>query len=324
VRLLKELGYSSVRHYRGGLADWKENALPIERDEPPALLPRPVRRTENSRREWAGALLDAIDRRSTAELFLFWITMVILCGVTYWLVGTSKEHGLASAGVPLDMTWRGLLTAIYFSFVTATSTGYGDVVPLGLIRALAIAEAIAGLLIFGAVVSKFVSRRQDELVSEIHRVTFEDRLDRVQTNLHLVLSELQAISSLCGDGQAPSPRVAVRLESASMVFVGELRAIHDLLYRPQHAPEPEILEAILAGLAASFRELAELLACLPSGYRRAPALDTALGTMARLANEICGECVPRAYAPALTVWMDRVQELARRISRGSSRPEVTP
>ena len=44
------------------------------------------------------------------------------------------------------------MTALYFSFVTATSVGYGDVVPMGVIRIVAIAEAITGLLIFGSFV----------------------------------------------------------------------------------------------------------------------------------------------------------------------------
>jgi hypothetical protein len=38
-----------------------------------------------------------------------------------------------------------------------------------------------------------------------------------------------------------------------MVFVGELHAVHDLLYRPQDTPEEAVLEAILAGLASVFR-----------------------------------------------------------------------
>jgi len=199
-------------------------------------------------------------------------------------------------------------------FVTATSVGYGDVVPVGATRVLAIAEAVTGLLVFGAVVAKFVSRRQDTIVREIHRVTFEERLDRVQTNLHLVLSELQAIATMCDDGTVRPERVSVRLESAAMVFAGELRAIHDLLYRPQRAPAEPVLEAILAALAGAFRELTELLACLPTTFVRSTTLDGSLRVMARLADEICGECVPHAYAPALTMWMDRVQEAARRIA----------
>jgi hypothetical protein len=39
---------------------------------------------------------------------------------------------------------------------------------------LSIFEAVTGLLIFGALVAKFVSRRQDELVRDIYNVTFEN------------------------------------------------------------------------------------------------------------------------------------------------------
>ena len=65
---------------------------------------------------------------------------------------------------------------------------------------LAIIEAVGGLLVFGAIVSKFVSRRQDRLVSEIHRITFEDRLDYVQAALHTVLGDFQLLGDMCTGG----------------------------------------------------------------------------------------------------------------------------
>jgi len=326
VGLLRRLGYSNLRHYRGGIGDWMERGEAVERLAPPlvdvplvpgqdtAARPRERSLDGSQRRQWATAFLDAIDSRPTSQLFLFWLAMVVLCGVAYWLAALLGYHGLVAGRVPIGFTAEGLATAIYFSFVTATSVGYGDVVPVGATRVLAIAEAVTGLLVFGAVVAKFVSRRQDTIVREIHRVTFEERLDRVQTNLHLVLSELQAIATMCDDGTVRPERVSARLESAAMVFAGELRAIHDLLYRPQRAPAEPVLEAILAALAGAFRELTELLACLPTTFVRSTTLDGSLRVMARLADEICGECVPHAYAPALTMWMDRVQEAARRIA----------
>lgn len=321
MSLLRGLGYTHLRHYRGGLADWTESGGPLEgstpsapgQPSPPAAMPRftmPVSR----RHQWGTALLDAIERQSTSRLFLVWLAMIGLCSVAYWLAGWMGHHGLVAGGERVGTGVRGLAAAIYFSFVTATSVGYGDVVPVGLIRILAIAEAVAGLLIFGAVVAKFVSRRQDELVREIHRVTFEERLDRVQTNLHLVLSELQAIATLCDEGTVRFERVGTRLESAALVFAGELRAIHDLLYRPQWAPDEQILGAILASLAAALRELRDLLGCLPSGVARSATLVGTLQTTARLAEEICGECVPQTYAAGLTTLMDRIQELAHSIA----------
>jgi hypothetical protein len=37
--------------------------------------------------------------------------------------------------------------------------------------------------------------------------------------------------------------------------------------------------------------------------------------MSRLAREICGDCVPRQFAPALRSWMDQIQRLARQIEK---------
>ena len=330
------MGYTNVRHYRGGIAEWKEAGLPLEKStaatpaaaftpEPlstPQFGPAPGRRirfaqpTVSRRQQWGNSLLDLIERLSTAQLFFVWLAMVLMCGSVYWLTGFSRAPGLIDRGAPIAGTLGGLLSALYFSFVTTTSVGYGDVLPIGPVRVLSVVEAVIGLLIFGALIAKFVSRRQDELVRDIYRVTFETRLDRVQTNLHLVLSELQSIAATCDDGGGVGQpqRVAARLESAVLVCGAELRAIHSLLYSPQHAPEESALEAILVGLASVLGMLSELLTCLPPGFARSATLQGALKNISSLAEDICAECVPPVYAPALTVWMDRVQQTARMIT----------
>ena len=172
-------------------------------------------------------------------------------------------------------------------------------------------------MLFGCVISKFVSRRQEQLIGEIHRIAFEDRLGRVRTNLLLVRTELQATSRLCEGRDIPPPEALARVEGAAMVFVGELRVVHDLLYRPQETPEEAVLEAILAGLASVFREFNDLLACVPAHPRsaRPPALASSLTTMSRLAREICGDCVPREFAPALRIWMDQIQRMAGEVEQ---------
>jgi hypothetical protein len=326
------MGYTNVRHYRGGIADWKEAGLPVASAPAAAELspplepqsvaqsaPIPARRTKpgqpaiSRRRQWGNTLLDLIESLSATQIFFVWLGMVLVCGGLYWLTGFSSRPGLVDSGRPIAGTLDGLLSALYFSFVTTTSVGYGDVLPLGPVRILSIFEAVTGLLIFGALVAKFVSRRQDELVRDIYHVTFETRLDRVQTNLHLVLSELQSIATLCDEGVTQPQRVGARLESAVLVFGGELRAIHSLLYSPQRAPEEAVLEAILIALASALRTLSDLLTCLPLDLDRSPTLQSALRNICALAEDICAECVPQVYAPGLTIWMDRIQETARRI-----------
>jgi hypothetical protein len=261
--------------------------------------------------------VDALADRPVGALFRLWIEIVIGCAVAYWaLAAASPGFALMSNGAPIASGARGLVAALYFSAVTATSIGYGDIVPSGAARVLAVAEGIAGLILFGCVVSKFVSRRQDQLIGEIHRIAFEDRLGRVRTNLLLVRTELQVTARLCEGQEIPPPEAVARVEGAAMVFVGELRAVHDLLYRPQETPDEAVLEAILAGLTSVFREFNELLSCVEAkGAVRPPALAASVKDASRLAREICGDCVPREFAPALRSWMDQIQRMAAEVEQ---------
>jgi len=261
--------------------------------------------------------VDALAARSVGALLRLWIEIVVACGVAYWALAWVDRTALTTAaGTGTGTNVRGLLSAVYFSAVTATSVGYGDIVPSGLARVVAIAESIAGLILFGCVVSKFVSRRQETLIGEIHHIAFEDRLGRVRTNLLLVRAELQATARLCEGRELPPRDAVARVESAAMVLVGELHSVHDLLYRPQQTVEEALLEAILAGLVSVLREFLDLFACvnIPAADR-SPAMAASLAAMSRLAREICGDCVPREFTPSLRTWMDQIQRMAGELAQ---------
>jgi potassium channel LctB len=307
------MGYTNVRYYVGGMADWVESGGPVARVESPAAAVQPTRNIQPSsprRVSWANCL-DLLANWPLEQLVGFWLGIIIFFGVVYWTAGIGMGWGLQAGDTVVKPDLDGLGTAIYFSFVTALSIGYGDVIPLGPLRVLAVTEGIAGLLIFGCVISKLVSRRQEELVEEIHRTTFEDRLDRVRTNLHLVLSDLEAIDQIKREDSALPGLVLKRLESTERVFTGELKTIHDLLYRTRLLPEEDALESLLANLTLCLTALIDLLNTQP---QRSAGLDADLKTISHLANEICGECVPRTYAPALKHWMDQIQDLAKKIA----------
>jgi potassium channel LctB len=314
VRLLQELGYQRVSHYGGGIAEWQEAGLPMETGAagPGISAPLPTRspsnRTVIARMDRGHSLIDLFERRTTGDLIFLWFGTILGCALLYWIISTTSMGGLREGDRTIDGGARGLLTALYFSFVTATSVGFGDVVPLGTVRLIAILEAVVGLLVFGAVVSKLVSRRQEQIVGEIHRIAFEDRLERVQTDLHLVLMELQAVAQLCRTREADPQQIRSRLDSASGMCLAELRTIHDLLYRPQSLPEEALLEGILATLALVLRELRELLRCVP--FEKSAYLAKNLHGVSRYAQDICSECVPRRYAPDLREWMDEIQHTA--------------
>jgi potassium channel LctB len=304
------LGYAHLRHYVGGMADWLENGGPVEKLDEPVPIRQPVRHTPLAVGRHLSAL-EILANWPLERLIGFWLGMIVVFGLIYWLAGIGMGRGLQAGNITVKPDLHGLGTAIYFSFVTALSIGYGDVTPIGALRILAVIEGIAGLLIFGCVISKLVSRRQEELTEEIHQTTFEDRLDRVRTNLHLVFSDLGSVQQLQAEQGVLTDLVLRRLESTVRVFRGELQAVHDLLYRAHIAPDEEAMESLLANLIICLQGLVEINGSLPNG--KSPALNAGLRSIANLATDICGECVPRVYAPELKESMDQIQELARRI-----------
>ncbi len=341
VGQLLQMGYHKVGHYPGGILEWTEVGCPVETG--PEDAPRRVTASASASASETGgntssqsvasaaarnrgtafvrglrarprSWIERLANVSYGGLIWRWFAMVGGLGLAYWMIPALHWGALRDAGAPVEFTLPGLLTALYFSAVTATSVGFGDVVPIGILRLLAVVEGAAGLLLFGCIISKLVSARQEMLVEETHRTAFEDRLERVRTNLHLVLSELQTIAITNATQGSTSERALARLESVAMMLAGELRTIHDLLYHPQQAPDEYMLEGLLAGLAADLRELADLVAAAPQARERSPLLGTTLLSVRTLAGEVCGECVPRQYAPHLKVWMDRIQEYARTLA----------
>ncbi len=304
------MGYPKLRYYVGGMADWLENGGAVEQVEmpPPAPAGSVASAGPSHRLSW----LEVIAGLSLEKLVGIWLGMIVVFGLIYWLAGIGMGWGLHAGNAAVKPDLDGLGTAIYFSFVTALSIGYGDVTPVGALRFFAVIEGAAGLLIFGCVISKLVSRRQEELTEEIHRTTFEDRLDRVRTNLHLVFSDLGSVQQLQLEQDVLPELVMRRLESTVRVFRGELQAVHDLLYRSQVMPDEENMDSLLANLVICLEGLVDISGSLPAA--RSPALNTGLRSISSLANEICGECVPRVYAPGLKDSMDQIQELSRRIA----------
>lgn len=294
-----------MRDLHGGIAAWEGAGLPVEKDPP-------IVRAEAAPPGRAPAVLGALG--SVRSLLAVWFVINLVCGFAYWGISFLPAHGLREQGQPLAVGANRLLEAVYFSFVTGLSIGFGDIVPVGAARVLAVGQGAVCLLLFGAIISKLVSGRQEQLTEEIHRVAFEERLGRVRTNLHLVVSEIQDLAEGCARSPGADERIVRRLESAAAIFAGELRTVHDLLYRPQTTPAEDVLESILAHVDGGLREFTALLSCFPPERRATPALVTNVRSIAGLANEICGECVPREHAPHLKAWMDRIQERSRALA----------
>jgi|DewCreStandDraft_4_1066084.scaffolds.fasta_scaffold140440_2 hypothetical protein len=76
----------------------------------------------------------------TAEVYLY--------AVAYWLL--EAHYGFGNVIAPgVAATSLAFVDVVYFSIITYTSVGFGDVVPLGGLRLISGVEALNGLLMIG-------------------------------------------------------------------------------------------------------------------------------------------------------------------------------
>ncbi|MEO8487637.1 MAG: potassium channel family protein [Betaproteobacteria bacterium] len=74
----------------------------------------------------------------------------------YKLIALFVPHAFAMGGVPVDAADMSFHT-LYFSFITLTSTGYGDITPLHpFARSLAAFEAVVGQLYLAVLIARLV------------------------------------------------------------------------------------------------------------------------------------------------------------------------
>jgi rhodanese-related sulfurtransferase len=318
VVVLKELGYQNVRRLEEGLSGWKKNGGAVERH----VVSRAAAPKLKKKSAGLSRVLVMLEKSSFLTLLGAWLGMVAIFGLIYATMPMvlGSDAGLKENGRMLGRSLPDLMTALYFSFVTATSVGFGDVVPVGPIRIFAVLESGLELLLFGVIVTKLVQSRQEELIEETHRIAFEDRLARVRTNLHFVLMELQQIEAECHNRAFAPDRIMPRIESVIMVFVGELKSIYDLLRQSHETPMDTILESMLASLTANLRQLRDLLDRSPEGGDSSDSfaalafnavLNPHLKSIHRLAEDICSECMPRDKSPELKYWLNEIESLSQ-------------
>jgi hypothetical protein len=83
-----------------------------------------------------------------------YLLLGLVCGQLYWVMEQQVPHSFA---LPPDGGAFALVDGVYFSFVTLTTVGYGDIAPrTGLARGLANLEAVGGQLYLAVLVARLI------------------------------------------------------------------------------------------------------------------------------------------------------------------------
>lgn len=150
-----------------------------------------------------GYIGNAIAELPNGALILLWAGMTIGFAIAYWIIGLiSPEHGptIASTTPALER----FLDSLYFSIITATSVGFGDIVPQGFSRVLTSIQAIASLSTFAILVTKLVAQKQEHFTENVYRLTSEETAHTILDELHLVRQDLDMLLAHLTQGRTLS------------------------------------------------------------------------------------------------------------------------
>jgi len=137
------------------------------------------------------------DKLSFINFFMLWTTVILSFGFFYhFFQGATSYLYYPSIKTPVES----LYDAVYFSFVAATTTGFGDIVPIGLFKLMATFEVIFGLLLIALVTSKLVSIKQDAVLSELYELSFDERINKLRSSLLLFRQNIDRVINKIEDG----------------------------------------------------------------------------------------------------------------------------
>jgi Ion channel len=131
--------------------------------------------------------------KKTINLVLIWALIAVVFGFLYYFLPGELIN--SRTGQPVT----NIFDFIYFSFVTILTIGYGDISAVGFIRVLTAIEGLIGWVLFGLIVYRVVSVKEDVILREIHKLSNDQYLSRIRnflfisnTNLVRFLKEVQS------------------------------------------------------------------------------------------------------------------------------------
>ncbi len=207
--------------------------------------------------------LSLLDEVHVYHIFLIWIGLIVFFGTVYhFFSGNNGSLFSTIAKTPVS----NIFDSIYFSFITATSTGFGDIVPQGWFGILAIIEVTLGLLLLAFVTSKLVSIKQNLILGEIYELSFMEKINRLRSSLLLFRQHLSRTIM-----KVESKYIRKREISDLYIYIHSLEtALEEIIPLIKHKGkhsftkviDPVNKELLVNSIVQSFEKLLELLVLL--------------------------------------------------------------
>jgi hypothetical protein len=242
-----------------------------------------------ARKRLAARFIEALIRLPYSTLGIFWVHLVLLFAAAYfglheWL----PQHGPSPlAGETVSSR---LGNSIYYSIMTATTVGYGDIIPHGISKVLASIQAIGAFFIFGICVGKIVSGKQEIALREIRRLTFEDVFRNTREGLYIIRKDIDhaieaAVSGDLGKHHDENLSVAYKQMQTLLMEIPDFYNADAELYTIDPEREQLLQEAVHRTLQRINQMLDAVSAkgiAGPQDTPGAPELEKLLGVIERI------------------------------------------
>jgi hypothetical protein len=180
-----------------------------------------------------------IERLSLGDLLVIALLALVIAA-EYFYITTPYGHGM-NVG---DRTWSlGLAgESIYFSAITFTTLGYGDISPIGFGRVVAMLLVFGGLAVVSLTIGKIASERQETQLLLLHTSDCQRRISGYVDDLEEYIVDLERAIANKDSGlaktrlkelkvlvEAISNYVAFHLYQSNLIAFGNDTAISRLL-----------------------------------------------------------------------------------------------
>lgn len=206
-----------------------------------------------------------IDKLTFPRIFGVWFLIIASFGFIYFYGQTSQSYlWYVANGHPVD----NLFDAIYFSFVAATTTGFGDIVPFGSFKVVAVIEVVCGWLLLAAVTTRLISIKQDIIIGELYEISLRNEIAGLRTALRHFRQKMDEFINRLEEGTL-NKRSFNDLYRNLASFEENLLRVRtvlpeDDLHGFKKRPEEEDIEILLNSILNSFEKIDELAKTKPS------------------------------------------------------------
>ncbi|MEK6905390.1 MAG: ion channel [Nanoarchaeota archaeon] len=208
--------------------------------------------------------LFSLERVDFYQILLTWFFLIFMLGIVYYFFLGIFGANLVSTitGEPITK----ITDTIYFSFITATSTGFGDIIPMGFFKIIAVLEVTLGLLLLAVVTSKLVSIKQDIILEELYEMSFTEKINRLRSSLLLFRQHASRIATNVDAGTVDKREIY-----DLYVYIHSLETVLEEMLPMVNPEEKHIFskvidpldsELLINSILQSFERLSELVTAL--------------------------------------------------------------